>query len=211
MSLDQEIVALREDVAALRRKAEAATDYVAICNLQASYGYYVDKTLWDQAADLFAPEGTLEIAGRGLFKGQDRVRQYLHRLPSLEYGTVFNHMQLQPVIHIAEDGQTAKGRWRTFMQVGWLGREARWGEATYENDYVKQDGVWKIAKLHGFITYYVEYDKGWSHGGVPLLGPIKGLEPDEPSTIAYEAFPSVFIPPYHYDNPVSGRRYSPDD
>ncbi len=109
MSLDQEIAALREEVAALRRKAEAATDYVAICNLQASYGYYVDKTLWDQAADLFAPEGTLEIAGRGLFKGQDRVRQYLHRLPSLEYGTVFNHMQLQPVIHIAEDGPKCEG------------------------------------------------------------------------------------------------------
>lgn len=207
MSLDEEIAALRAEVAALKRQATAASDYVAICNLQATYGYYVDKTLWDQAADLFAPDGTLEIAGRGLFKGQDRVREYLHRLPSLEYGTIFNHMQLQPVIHLADDGAIAKGRWRTFIQIGWLGKEARWGEAIYENEYVKRDGVWRIAKLHGFITYYVEYDKGWNQGGVPLLGPIKGLEPDEPSTVKYEAFPNVFVPPYHYDNPVSGRKF----
>ncbi len=50
------------------------------------------------------------------------------------------------------------------MQVGHLGKEARWGEATYENEYVKQDGVWKISKLHGFITYYVEFDKGLEQG-----------------------------------------------
>ena len=27
---------------------------MAICNLQAAYGYYVDKTLYDEAADLFS-------------------------------------------------------------------------------------------------------------------------------------------------------------
>lgn len=211
MTVEQEIAALRAEVAELRRKAQAAQDTAAICNLQAIYGYYVDKTLWDQAADLFAEEATLEIAGRGLFKGRDRVREYLHRLPSLKYGTVFNHFQLQPVIHIADDGETAKGRWRTFIQIGWLGKEARWGEGTYENEYVKRGGRWMILKLHSFITYYVEYDRGWNEGGVPLKGPIEGLVPDEPATIAYEAFPGVFIPPYHYDNPVSGRTFVPGE
>ena len=110
-----------------------ADDYIAIANLQAIYGYYVDKSRWDDAADLFAADATLEIAGRGLFRGQPRIREYLHQLGPLEYGRLFNHMQLQPVINVAADGQSAKARWRSLMQVGHLGKEARWGEATYEN------------------------------------------------------------------------------
>jgi hypothetical protein len=196
-------------VAALEVQARAATDYVAICNLQAAYGYYVDKTLYDEAADLFARDGRLEIAGRGVFNGQDRVRYYLQQLPKLGYGTVFNHMQLQPVISIAPGGKAARGRWRAFIQIGWLGREARWGEGTYENDYVREDGVWKIASLHFFTTYYVDFDKGWNQGGVALAAPLPEANPDSAPSVQYQAFPSVYIPPYHYANPVTGRRFEP--
>ncbi len=197
---------LEARVCALEAQARAASSYVAICNLQGAYGYYVDKTLYDEAADLFARDGRLEIAGRGVFAGQDHVRHYLHQLPKLEFGTVFNHMQLQPVISIDPSGERARGRWRAFIQIGWLGREARWGEGTYENAYVREDGVWKIASLHFFTTYYVEYDKGWNHGGVALARPLDAATPDAAASVAYEAFPAVFIPPYHYANPVTGRR-----
>jgi len=27
------------------------------------------------------------------------------------------------------------------------------GQAAYENDYVKENGVWKLKKLHGPLTY----------------------------------------------------------
>ena len=107
--------------------------------------------------------------------GQDRVRQYLHTLPELKYGTLFNHMQLQPVIDIAPDGKTAKGRWRAFEQFGALHRSAQWAEGTYENEYVKEDGVWKISKLHYYMTYYVDYYKGWDQGGNPAPGPIAAM------------------------------------
>ena len=103
-----EIETLKSQVAALQTQATAAQDYVALANLQAIYGYYVDKCEWDQVADLFAKDGTLEIGLRGVYVGQDRVRAYLHTLPDLKYGTLFNHMQLQPVIDIAPDGKTAK-------------------------------------------------------------------------------------------------------
>ncbi len=196
---------LSAQVAELQQKAQAADDWVSVANLQATYGYYVDKMQWDQAADLFAKDASLEIAGRGVFKGQDRVRQYLHQLGEFKYGTLYNHMQLQPVINIAPDGLSAKGRWRSLMQVGHLGEEARWGEATYENEYVKQDGVWKINKLHAYVTFYVDFDRGWNKAAVPMLGKIQGLEPDEPPSVDYKSFPDVFVPPYHYVNPVTGK------
>lgn len=204
MPMEQELDALRREVAALRREARAASDHIAIFNLQAAYGYYVDKGLWDDATDLFAPDGTLEIAGRGVYVGRERVRRYLHALPAYGRGTLFNHMQLQPVIHIAPDGETAQARWRTFIHIAFLGKEARWGEATYENAYRRIDGTWHIAKLQGFVTYYCEYDKGLNHGGVPLLRRTDGLEPDLPPTHDYEAFPEVFIPPFHYEHPTRG-------
>jgi hypothetical protein len=200
-----QLAALQAQVATLQKQAQKADDYIAIANLQSIYGYYVDKSRWDDAADLFSANATLEIAGRGLFTGQARIREYLNQLGKLEYGRLFNHMQLQPVIHIAEDGQSAKARWRSFMQVGHLGKEARWGEATYENEYVKEGSTWKIGKLHSFITFYVEYDKGWNKGAVELPKHLEGLEPDAETTVKYGAFPDVFVPPYHYANPVTGK------
>lgn len=203
--LAAQVKKLQEQVAALQQKADRAQDYIDIANLETIYGYYVDKAQWDQVADLFARDGTLEIGLRGVWVGQDRVRAYLHKLPDLKYGTLFNHMQLQPVINVAPNGLTAKGRWRAIMQVGILNRSAQWGEGTYENEYVKEDGVWKISKLHFYMTYYADYYKGWDKGGDPPPGPIPGFPPDRPPTETYGLYPNVYIPPYHYKNPVTGK------
>jgi hypothetical protein len=203
--LASEVESLKAQIAQLEKQAQSAQDYIAISNLETAYGYYVDKAQWDQVADLFAKDSTLEIGLRGVWVGQDRVRAYLHKLPDLKYGSLFNHMQLQPKIDIAPDGTTAKGRWRAIIQVGALHTRAQWGEATYENDYVKEDGVWKIKKLHAYFTYYADYYKGWDKGGDPAPGPIPGFPPDQPPTETYGLYPDVYIPPYHYKNPVTGK------
>jgi SnoaL-like domain len=204
--MSDDIAELRAELAELRQRQEAlelglreAQGQLAIQNLQAAYGYYVDKGLWDRAAELFAPDGTLELAGRGVFVGRERVREYLHHLPPYGHGMLYNHMQLQPVIHVDAQSGTARARWRTFMMVGSLGREARWGEATYENQYVRLDGTWHIALLHGYMNIYVEYEQGWNQGGVQLLRSIDGLTPDRPPTLDYECFPEPFVAPFHYD------------
>lgn len=206
---ERQFAALREELGALRKQAGVARDYVDIANLQASYGYYVDKSRWDDAADLFSANATLEIAGRGLFEGQARIREYLNNLGALEYGRMYNHMQLQPVIHVAEDGLSAKARWRSFMMVGHLGAEARWGEATYENEYVKDGGQWKISKLHSYIGVYVDYATGWNISAVEMPKQFDNLRPDAAPTVTYSSYPDPFIAPYHYANPVSGREYTP--
>ena len=193
--------ALLARIEQLERRAQAAEDYRDLVNLQGAYGYYVDKGLWDQAADLFATEGTLEIAGRGVYAGRERVREYLHHLPAYGYGVMYNHMQLQPVLHIDSEAGTAKGRWRTLMMVGALGKEGRWGDATYENGYVRDDGKWRIVRLHGIVNFYAEYDEGWHRGGVPLLRSVEGLAPDRPPSIEYEAYPEPVIAPFHYERP----------
>jgi hypothetical protein len=204
-ALRGEVGSLSNEVAPLRAQAQAANDYIAVANLQTTYGYYVDKSRWDDVAALFTDDATLEIAGRGLFVGRDNIRTYLEALGPMEYGRMYNHMQLQPVIHIAPEGNTAKARWRSFMMVGKLGAEARWGEATYENEYRKENGLWKISKLHSYIGFYVDYDTGWNKGAVELPGTKENTTPDGAPTVQYSPFPEPFIPPYHYPNPVTGQ------
>jgi hypothetical protein len=200
-----EVATLRAELAVVKGQAQHAEDYIAISNLQRAYGFYTDKALWDQAADLFSRDATLEIAGRGVFVGNDRVRQYYHALPGLTEGTLFLHLQLQPVITIAPDGRAAQGRWREMAQIGQVGKRSEIGEGIYENAYVKEDGVWKISRLHYFTNYIVDTQDGWRKPGQPLLGPFEKMPPDRPPSTQYQTYPGVFIPPFHYRNPVSGR------
>jgi hypothetical protein len=72
---------------------------------------------------------------------------------------------------------------------------------------VKQDGVWKIRKLHWYATFVAPYEGGWKDTGKEAVDAYalgKGVTPDRPSSVAYEPYPGVFVPPFHYPNPVSG-------
>ena len=48
-----QIASLRAEVAELKAQSQFSRDYVDIANLQAIYGYYVDKSRWDP--DVFVP------------------------------------------------------------------------------------------------------------------------------------------------------------
>ena len=65
---------LESQVAAAKLEIERLEDVDELENLAGVYGHYVDKSRHDDVADLFAPEGVVEILGRGVFIGQDRVR-----------------------------------------------------------------------------------------------------------------------------------------
>jgi hypothetical protein len=190
----------------ISRKVTRLEDENAIENLQRSYGFYVDKALWRETADLFASNGTLELGGRGVFVGKPRVLEYLTWLApgGLTRGKLFNHIQLQPVIHLAPDGHSAKGRWRFLVEYGEHKKSAMWGGGTYENEYVKEDGVWKIKTLHGYFRFYTPYKDGWGKIADPHR-PQSKLPSDRPPTIVYDPYPSTFVAPFHYKNPVTGR------
>ena len=96
-------------LAAYRERVERLEDADAIETLQASYGYYFDKGLWDDAADLFAADGTFEYGQMGVYVGQPHIRRALLLLgpEGLGRGYLNNHMLLQPIITVAPDGKTA--------------------------------------------------------------------------------------------------------
>jgi hypothetical protein len=200
------------DLASLAKKVGLLNDEIEVQNLQRTYGYYVDKAMWDEVSELFADDATLEIGGRGVFVGKKRVNEYMHFLGKQgpQPGQVFDHSQWQPIVHVADDGQTAKARLRAFVMGGGVRSPtgappfAVFGECTYENQYKKVNGAWKIAKLYAYFNMYTPYSEGWGKVGLPNTHPEEKLPPDRPPTVVYQMYPSAGMVPFHYKNPVTG-------
>jgi hypothetical protein len=191
----------------LRRQILLLEDRAAVERLQRIYGYYVDKSQWPKVADLFASYGTLEIGGRGVFVGKAHVLAYLQGLGETgpQRGLVMNHQQFQGIVDIAADGKTARGRWTAFIMAG-KSPDANWGDAIYENRYVKEGGVWKILALHAPFQMYSPVTEGWANTALPNTRPDSWAPPpDLRPTAIYNTYPSFYVEPYHYPNPVTGR------
>jgi SnoaL-like domain len=208
------VAAAQMRLAVLEQRAARVDDINDIENLQRSYGYYLDKMLWEHVIDLFADDATMEVGLSGVYVGKESIRRYLYSLSGGQQGPIegelYDHLQLQPIVTVADDGLTAKGRWRAWILTGTSGSGSggNWGEGPYENEYVKEDGVWKIGKLHWYATYYVPYEGGWLNSttdAVRAYSEGRNVAPDRPPSVQYEPYPTAFIPPFHYENPASGQ------
>lgn len=202
------IAALEAELADLEHEIGLLEDSKAIKRLQRAYGYYVDKKLTDEVAALFAENATVELGGSGVYVGRERIAAFYDLIMDgpIEDGELYNHMILQGVVDVADDGLTAMGRWRALILTGTHGESAEWAEGPYENEYIKEDGVWRFSKVHWYQTLAAPYDPGWHIAPLPLSGPSEELPPDRPPTEVYESLPGAYLTPFHYDNPVSGRK-----
>ncbi|MEP7245197.1 MAG: nuclear transport factor 2 family protein, partial [Gammaproteobacteria bacterium] len=199
------VAELEAQVRALELQVDRLQSAVDVENLNSSYGFYVDKSMQDAISALFTENSVLEILGRGVFIGRDRIYEYMRRLGAPHAGSLFNHMQLQPIVTISPDGTTAQMRTRLFVMYGQVDRSAQWGEGIYENTFVKEGGVWKYKNLHGYQTYYTNYNEGWAKHSAGMFAPFPNYPPDMPQSVAYDAYPALFTPPFHYAHPVTGR------
>ncbi len=126
--------------------------------------------MWDQAADLFAPDATIESGQQGVYVGKRRVRAFLGLSgpQGLSWGWMNDHMQLQPIVDVAPDGLTARARSRELDLLGHVGGQGQWMEGVYENTFVKRHGVWMFKSLHFYPTFITDYDKGWAQDAQPV-------------------------------------------
>jgi SnoaL-like domain len=196
-------------VARLKWLVDRLDDQRQIEILQRTYGYYVDKNLWEQIADMYTEDGTLEIGGRGVFVGRARVLEYLRWLGKPQDGKLYDHTQIQPIVDVSPDGKVAKGRWRALVFGGATGGTSVLGDCIYENEYRKENGVWKIAKLHAYFEMYSTLEQGWAEFATPNTRPEKTLPPDLPPTSVYDMYPGTLVAPLHYENPVTGKPVYP--
>jgi SnoaL-like domain len=205
---------MTDPVVAFEARLAAVEDNLAITRLQNQYGYYIDNRMWRELADLFtddAPE--MEIGQRGAYVGKDRIHIFLHDVLGqgrwgLLKDEIIHHIQLQMVITVAGDRRTAKARSRALVHGNSPPGSGKMlmAEGLYENDYVREDGAWKIKRLWWVPTYYFEV-AGFDAAVFDSGPPSSDFPPDAPSFPRDEALGRRF-PPFHYDHPMTGKRVS---
>jgi SnoaL-like domain len=198
---------------ALTARVEKLEGSRAIKKLQRAFGYYVDRGLWGEAADLFADGGTIEIGIDGVYVGKARIREYLARLhggqEGLIYGQLNEWVTLQPAVFVARDGRSATARWRDHGMLGQYKKHAEWRDGIYENTYVNEGGIWKIRSLRLYVNFVAPYEKGWARlkpgDGLVQSQASRAFPPDRPSGVNDRPFPETQVPPFQAPNPVTGK------
>jgi carotenoid cleavage dioxygenase len=229
MSSTDELASLRQQVERLTSQVARLEDAQAVRKVQFSYGYYMDKGLYQEVVDLFAEDGEVRFMG-GVFRGKqggvkrlyiDRFRTTFTRGRNAPvYGFMLEHLQMQDIIDVAPDRNSARARLRCFLQGGShvtktdrvAALPQQWWEAgVYENTYVRAGGVWKIKVLNYCLSWQADYEAGWAHSK-PYDGPFfkqtYPADPGGPDEISSERppfWPDTGVVPFHFPHPVTGQ------
>jgi len=190
------------DPASIASRVGALNAEDEVRNLQNIYGYYVDRKMWDDVGDLFEADGTLEIAGLGRWNGAASIRRGLERdgPPGLREGEVNDRVQVNMTVTIDRSGDQATARGLEFGMVGQNGGDAFWTIATFENDYVRRDGTWRIARMRLYPQMRTNYYMGWARSWLPEPQPADEHAPDLP----LPALHGAQFPAFRAQHPTTG-------
>ncbi len=153
------------DVAGLARDVEHAEGIRAAKNLQYAYAQYGQAGLWSEIGKLFAAKGEA-VFGRDGVKGPAAIARYLRGRygdgkDGVSKGGLHVQFQLAPIVNLSADGKTAQGRWHELALLGAGPGDAHWAGGILEITYVKENGVWKIARLEYHPMFAGSYADGW--------------------------------------------------
>jgi len=204
----------------LEDKLRKVEDIEAIKKLQRAYGYYLEHWCVEDILSLFSqsPEVVVKVHA-GEFRGPESIRRFFLHGRDVDPGTVkhpptFLHqvMQLSPIIDVAPDGNRAWGRWYGFGANAFEvqgGIAPGWMDGVYENEYIKEDGVWKFLKFYWYMFFHAPYTLSWvdpaKRVDIQMEPDFSTLSPDGPSDDTF--YPSGFQAPFHYPNPVTGKKF----
>ena len=224
MSDETHIAALSRRIDELEHQLGIQQDIHAIRRLQYAYGYFIDKSQYEEVVDLFSDQGEVWFLG-GIYRGKAGIRRlYIERFRNNfteghngpRYGWLLDHLQIQMIVDVAPDRSTASVRGRSLMQAGLhetaSGRQRAWWEGgTYENRYVREAGVWKILRLGYYPHWHGSFQEGWAKTPidfVPMASvtyPEDPLGPDALLDPMPRLWPATDIVPFHYEHPVTGK------
>ena len=202
----------------LEAEVQATKDIEAIKKLQYAYGYYLEHWQEEELVGLFShnPKVAVEINDFGLFKGWKAVKEcykfedHYPNYPGMkkapgEYLHIL--MPIAGIIDLAPDGKTAKGRFYGFF-LGAQRREGKLrsliGAGIWENDFIKENSTWKFLKIFWNDIISSPLDEGWVTTPDMLNPKHKNAPPAGPGT-TFLHYPSGYVFPYHYKNPVTGK------
>lgn len=153
---------------ALARDVERVESVRAVKDLQRAYAQLSQFGQWRAMAALFAAEGALRWGGETAV-GRDAIEAWLKTqagaMDGLTPGSLHTEIIDEPLANLSADGQTAKARWMSMRFLGDGKGKARIEGGLYENDYVRENGRWRIAALNYHPQFEGDYENGWTNVG----------------------------------------------
>ncbi len=221
---DPRIAQLETQVATLAQELTLLRDIQAIRTLHFTYGYCMDKWLFREIVDLFAQDCELRFLN-GIWRGREgakRLYSWTEGAYGPRDGMLAEHVIAQDIVHVAPDRSRAWGRFRAFLQIGAheayqdefppAFRESFWEAGVHENEYVLEDGVWKIALFNYRLAFQAPYEGGWARSpDAPIMiTPWTGTYPQVPNgpdelRAQPVQWPKATFMPFHYQHPVTGK------
>jgi hypothetical protein len=195
-------------LAELEERLAVMNDEGLVRNLQASYGYYVNRRMWDDVTDLFTSDGVYEVGGVGVYKGAAGVRKAVERMgpAGLTHGVLNDRLQFDTVVSFASGRLEAHVRG---LELGLLGEadkgEAFWEVSVYDNRFVKEDGLWKVREMRVFPLFRSEYSKGWGSSRIVEAAQAGALAPNIPLPADDAGGQDRIIPAFVSTHPVTGK------
>lgn len=150
-----------QQVDELARDVSRLESLRAVKTVQRTYSHYAQFALWDEMAALFAENGKI-VLGNRVIQGRAQIAKWLasHAGDVAGPGAVNTDLIDDPLTNLSVDGTTARSRWRGYSLRG-NGKGKAWLEGgLYENEYVLENGRWKIATLN----YHKQYEGSYEHG-----------------------------------------------
>jgi hypothetical protein len=157
----------------LARDVDRVESLRAVLNLQRTYAQYAQAGLWNDVGALFAVDGRVVFDGLVMpeqtAKGPAAIAAFLRA----RYGGGYDGLKANglstmmidaPVANLSIDGNSAKVRWEAWIFHG-AAPQARVEGGVFENEYVRQGGVWKIAEAHYYPEFDGPYEIGWTNWG----------------------------------------------
>lgn len=147
------------------------------------------------------------------------------------HGFLLDHLQAQDIVDYVPNTNPpkAKARFRALMSAGThesmgdketLPRGLRqwWEGGLYENEYIKEDGIWKIFRLRYYPFWHGLFDKGWQFTPEDYVPPFEKttstgdpMGPDELLKNDERLWPDTRVVPFHYPHPVTGKQVDEAD
>lgn len=191
----------------LEERIAVMVDEGLVRNLQAAYGYYVNRRMWDDVVDLFADDSVYEVGGVGVYEGKTGVRRAMERQgpAGLTDGVLNDRLQFDTVVSFAPGRKEAFVRG---VEMGILGEveknEAFWEINTYVNRFVKEDGLWKVREMRVFPVFRSTYAEGWGRSRIIETAQAGALAPDRALPAADAGEQDRLVPNFVSVHPVTG-------
>lgn len=208
-ALNAVLEAQRGQIAQLQYALGVLQDKDEIQRLQFAYGFLLDNRMFREIADLFATQDAwMEIGGRGRYLGKERIHRFLLEVLGegrwgLLKDEVINHVQQQMIITVAGDRQRAQARARAEVQGNSPPGTPTFllADGIYENEYIREDGKWKILSVRVTMTFYAALERQRvSFQTAPVSA---SLPPDEPSQPIARELGRQFNA-FHFKHPITG-------